>query len=231
MIAPGRTTAELEQECGRLLDRHNALSPASETGGFPGSVCVSVNSVAAHGIPGPYRLADGDILTLDVTARIDGWYADGAWSYVVGEGRPETMRLLSAAWQCSRAGVQAVRAGGRLGDVGAAIQATAKRLGCHVLGEFAGHGIGREMHEAPTVFHVGEKGTGLPLVPGLVLTIEPIVSLSDTETKLLADGWTYETADGSPTAQFEHTVAVFSRRTENLTLPESERYVDFPPFF
>lgn len=230
-ISPGRTTAQVERECAQLLARHNAISSQESTGGFPATVCISVNSVAAHGIPGEYLLENGDILTVDVTACIEGWYADGAWTYLVGEGDEDARRLLSAAWQCCRSGVRAARAGARLGDVGAAIQSTAGRLGCVVLGEFAGHGIGRRIHEPPTVHHVAERATGMPIVPGLVFTIEPIVTFGAADTNLLADGWTYVTADGARTAQFEHTIAVFGRRTENLTLPDGNRYVDFPPFF
>ncbi len=232
-ISPGRTTAEVERECAGLLARHNATSPEESTGGFPATVCISVNNVVAHGIPGDYELRDGDILTVDVTACIDGWYADGAWTYLVGEGDEETRRLVSAAWQCCRSGVRAARAGARLGDVGAAIQSTARRLGCVVLGEFAGHGIGRKIHEPPTVYHVAERATGTPIVPGLVFTVEPIVSFGAAETRLLDDGWTYESIDGSRTAQFEHTIAVFGYRTENLTFPDGarNRHVDFPPFF
>ncbi len=230
-ISPGRTTAYVEHECASLLARHNAMSSEESTGGFPGAVCVSVNDVAAHGVPSGYRLAEGDIVTVDVTSCVDGWYADGAWTYIAGAGDEPTMRLLKAAWQCSQSGVRAARAGNRLGDIGAAIQQTAKQFSCTILGEFAGHGIGRRIHEPPTVYHVGEKNAGTPIVPGLVFTIEPIVCFGAPATSLQPDGWSYMTTDGSRTAQFEHTVAIFGRRTENLTLPEVGEHIDFPPFF
>jgi len=230
-VAPGRTTSDVESECASLLSRHNARSSQESTGGFPGAVCVSVNNVAAHGVPSRYRLENGDIVTVDVTSCVDGWYADGAWTYIVGAGDETTMRLLEAAWKCSQSGVRAARAGSRLGDIGAAIQETARKLGCTILGEFAGHGIGRRIHEPPVVYHVGEKDSGLPIVPGMVFTIEPIVCFGGSATILQPDGWSYETSDGSRSAQFEHTVAIFGRRTENLTLPEFGEHIDFPPFF
>jgi len=230
-IIPGRSTSSVEAQCAALLTRHNAMPESSQTGGFPAAACISVNNVIAHGIPGDYVLAEGDIVTVDVTACVNGWYADGAWTYVAGTPSDESLRLIQAAWSCTMSGLRAAHAGGRLGDIGAAVQQTAHQLHCSVLAEFAGHGIGRRMHESPTVLHEAEQGTGLPVVPGLVFTVEPIVCFGTPTTRKLDDGWTYVADDGTRTAQFEHTIAIFSRRTEILTMSNALQYVDFPPFF
>lgn len=230
-VVPGQTTAAVEQTCATLLRRHNALPGSDQTGGFPAAVCVSVNNVVAHGIPGTYVLKNGDLVTVDVTSCVNGWHADGAWTYIAGDISEPDRRLIQAAWLSTLSGIRASRAASRLGDVGAAIQETARRLGFTVLSEFAGHGIGLRMHEPPTVRHTGEQGTGLPIVPGLVFTIEPILCLGNPHVVKLEDGWSYATENGARTAQFEQTIAVFSRRTDILTMPNAAQYVDFPPFF
>lgn len=215
-IRPGLDIAEVDQFCARRLEQaraeisHRAL-------GFPGAASISVDNVAAHGVPAARILETGDIVTVDISTRIHGWSADAAWTYAVGEAAPETTRLLRAAWRTTNAGVAACRAGRRLGDVAAVIEHTARRHGCSIVKTFTGHGIGRALHEEPMVANTGTPVTGRPIVPGMVLTIEPVLSLGTGEVRLLSDGWTYVSADGRPTAQFEHTVAVFSQHTEVLT--------------
>jgi methionyl aminopeptidase len=185
--------------------------------GFPASICVSVNEVAAHGIPGREKLADGDLLTIDVAVYSRGWYGDVAASYGVGALSAARQRLLEAARSALAAAVEAARAGGRMGDLGAAVEEVAESRGCVVLPEFVGHGIGGALHEDPVVPHTGQRGTGLPVVPGMVFTIEPALGLGGAALHRDPDGWSLRTRDGSPVAQFEHTVAIFANRTEVLT--------------
>lgn len=234
MVA-GVKTAEIDRYCELFLADRRMRATHHGYRGFPASACISVNAVAAHGLPGAYRLQDGDVVTVDVGAGYAGWKADAAWTYAVGTPGPELRRLLRAAWNSCLAGVRACRPGRRVGDVGAAVQRTAAQYGCTVVAEFIGHGIGRAVHEPPAVPNVGRDGGGEEIVPGMVLNIEPVVSLGRPDVKLLPDGWSYATCDGSPTAQYEHTVAVFAARNRVLTLPglddQDAAAIDFPPFY
>lgn len=231
-IRPGVSTHELDAFCEAVMRRTGASPTLKGYRGFPGSICASVNSVAAHGVPDSVPLRHGDVLTVDITLSLNGWHADAAWTYSVGEPSREIVRLLQSAWQATLAGIRSARAGARLGDVGHAVYSAAVRHGCTVIDDFAGHGIGRAMHEEPVVLHVGSPGTGRPIVPGMVLTIEPILTLGTRQTRILDDGWSIATVDGRPAAQFEHTIAVFAGRTEILTATKSGLavHLDFPPF-
>jgi len=233
LMLPGVTTREIDAFCENFLKEHGAVSALKGYKGFPGSVCISVNQVVAHGVPNKYKLKKYDIVTVDVTLGIDGWHCDGAWTFVVGEVNENAMKLIKASWQATMAGIGASIAGNRMGDIGYAVERRVRKYGCNILKDFAGHGIGLNMHEDPVVFHFGEPGTGIPVVPGMVFTIEPVVCLGKAETRILKDGWTMVTKDGSLSAQFEHTVAVFGKKTEVLTLSgkDSFKAVDFPPFF
>lgn len=186
--------------------------------GFPAAVCTSRNQVVCHGIPSPdERLAPGDIINIDVTTEVDGFHGDTSAMFIIGEARPEARRLVEVARRCRDAGIAAVRDGARLGDIGAAIQALAHREGMSVVEELGGHGIGRSMHADPHVPHVGRAGTGLRLRAGMALTIEPMINLGKAEIRELADGWTIVTADGSLSAQWEHTVVVTQSGCERMT--------------
>ncbi len=233
VIRPGVSTREIDRFCENFIAERNAVSSLKGYQGFPASICASPNNVAVHGIPNDNPLRDGDIVTIDVTLNVAGWHGDGAWTYLVGAGSPEKLFLLKAGMRMTNWPGLAARAGGRLGDVGAAIERTAGRLGCSVLEDFAGHGIGTSMHEDPIVANTGVKGSGRPIVPGMVFTIEPILCLGKPEVNLLEDGWTVVTRDGGPTAQFEHTLAVFRDRTEVLTLSSRDirTIIDGPPYF
>jgi len=233
LVRPGMTTTEVAEVCEDLLRSGGGKSALKGYRGYPASVCISVNNVAAHGIPGSYLLKGGDVVSIDLTVQIDGWHGDGAWTYLLGKGSPDSRRLVRAAWQTTMAGVKAARAGGRLGDVGEAIQKTARRFGCSVLDKFVGHGIGHEMHEEPMVLNFGTSGTGQPIVPGMVFTVEPILCLGRPEVRVLSDGWSIVTADNSSCAQFEQTVAVHSGRTEILTLGSVDHALEMklPPFY
>jgi methionyl aminopeptidase len=218
-IVDGISTEQIDTVCRETITSFSARPAHLNYRGFPCGSSVSVNHVAAHGIPGDYRLVDGDLVTVDLSVVYNGWFGDMAMTYIVGRGNPDGRRTLKAAKAATDAGIRAARAGSRLGDIGIAMQHTVKRYGCNILPNFVGHGIGRELHEEPMVLNEGEPGTGLPIVPGMVFTIEPIVVAGGTDTKTLADGWTVVTSDGSLCAQFEHTVAIFGNRTEILTMP------------
>jgi methionyl aminopeptidase len=232
-VRPGVTTGRLDELAEGFIRDHGAVPSLHGYRGFPRSICVSVNNVAAHGIPGGTPLEDGDVVSIDITASVDGWHGDAAWTYLAGEGGPDARRLVRAAWTACLAGVKAVRAGGRFGDVGSAIQAAARRHGCSVIEDYVGHGIGRAMHEDPMVLNFGERDTGTRIVAGMVFTVEPMVNLGGPDVRLAGDGWTLVTRDGSFSAQFEHTVAVFRDYTEVLTFSRGDilSHVDFPPYF
>jgi methionyl aminopeptidase len=232
-IGPGMTTAGLDGIAAEFLRKSGADAALKGYRGFPGSICTSVNNVAAHGIPSGHVLEEGDVLSVDITVRVDGWHGDAAWTFLVGQGGPDARRLLKAAWKANLAGLRAARAGGRIGDVGSAIQAEARRLGCSVIEDYVGHGIGRAMHEDPMVLNFGERDTGTRIVAGMVFTVEPMVNLGGPEVRVSPDGWTLATTDGSLSAQFEHTVAVFRDHSEVLTFSGGDifAHVDFPPFF
>ena len=220
IVIPGITTREINTFCSRYIQKKQGARAIKGYRGFPASVCTSVNQVACHGLPGDYALMEGDIITIDITAEVDGWFGDAAWTYSVGRLDNDSRRLIKAAWSASTAGIRAVKAGARMGDVGYAVQMAAARYGCRILDKFVGHGIGREIHEDPMVLHTGEPETGAYIVPGMVITVEPIVTLGKNETKTLDDGWSIVTCDGMRTAQYEHTLAVSGRKTEVLTTSE-----------
>jgi methionyl aminopeptidase len=188
--------------------------------GFPAAVCTSRNQVVCHGIPRrDEALDDGDIVNVDVTTRLAGYHGDTSATFVIGDASPEARHVVDVARRCRDAGVAVVRDGARLGDVGAAIEELARREGCTVVREFGGHGIGRQMHQKPHVAHFGTRGAGARLRAGMALTIEPMVNLGGADVRLLDDGWTVVTADGSLSAQFEHTVLVLRDGFEILTSP------------
>jgi methionyl aminopeptidase len=217
-LKPGMSTADI-QAVALTEMRSRSLSPALHGfQGYPESICVSVNNVAAHGLPGSTALRPGDLITVDISADLAGYKADSAWTYLLPPVSAAARRLVRIAWRVTMAGVAAARGGSRMGDLGAAVAAAARRNGCSVVTSFTGHGIGRELHEGPVVPNEGEPGTGTPIVPGMVLNIEPVVTLGSGEVTLLDDGWSYVTADGSLAAQFELTVAVRASGPQVLTL-------------
>ncbi len=186
--------------------------------GFPASVCVSRNEVVCHGVPrADARLRAGDIVNVDVTTELNGYHGDTSATFFIGEPSSEARRLVETTRAALQAGIAAVRPDGRLGDIGAAIVEVAAAEGLGVVRDFCGHGIGRSMHEAPQVPHVGKAGTGLRLRPGMVFTIEPMLTLGAPTIRVLADGWTAVTTDGLWSAQFEHTVCVTADGVEVLT--------------
>ncbi len=216
-VAPGVTTAELDAVAARVFARRGARSGPELTYGFPGSICVSVNEEVVHGVPGGRRLREGDLVTLDVTPEVDGFLADAAISVPVGRPRPAARRLLRAVEACLTHALRAAVTGAPLRRVGAATERTARRHGATVFPELCGHGIGRALHEPPTVPNVDVPALRRPLDRGLVLAIEPMLGLGGPELVTLDDGWTIATADGSLAAHLEHTVVVGDARPLVLT--------------
>jgi methionyl aminopeptidase len=216
-VRPGIRTRDLERLAAAAFRRLGARSGTLGYHGFPGQLCISVNDEVVHGIPGPRRLAAGDLVKLDVVAVKDGFYGDAAISVPVGPVRPEVQRLLRVTEEALWAGIAQARPGNRVGDIGHAIERHVAAHGLTVVRHFVGHGIGRAMHEPPQVPNFGEPGTGPLLRPGMVLAIEPQVNLGSAEVRILADGWTAVTADGAWSAHFEHTVAITADGPEVLT--------------
>src|SRR3954453_23515341 len=207
-VRPGVTTAELDAHAARVFARHGARSAPALVYGFPGAICISVDDEAVHGIPGPRRLRAGRLVKPDVTAELDGFYADAAVSVPVGRVAPRVGRLAAAAQAALRRGLDAARAGAPINPVGAAVQQEAERRGCAVLGELTGHGIGRSIHEAPTVPNVYVPELDAPLAEGTVITIEPVLGLGSGPAREVGDGWPILTPDGAPSAHAEHTLVV-----------------------
>jgi methionyl aminopeptidase len=216
-VRAGVTTAELDAVAARVLARHGARSAPNLVYGFPGAICISVDDEAVHGIPGPRRLRRGQLVTLDVTAELDGFYADAAVTVAVGTPRPALRRLAAAAQAALRRGLDAAVAGAPVNAIGAAVEREAHARDAVVLGELNGHGIGRTIHEEPTVPSVYVPGLDAPLRAGTVLTVEPILALGSDAVRMGDDGWTVLTADGGPVAHAEHTIVVTEGRPLLLT--------------
>ena len=220
-LRAGVSTAEIDRWVREDTARRGGRPSQLGYRGFPASVCTSRNQVVCHGIPSARDvLAPGDIVNVDVTTEIEGFHGDTSATFFIGEPSKEARHVVDVARRCRDAGIAVVRDGARIGDIGAAIEALARREGCSVVREIGGHGIGRTMHAPPHVAHVGTRGTGIRLRAGMAITIEPMVNLGDAEVRELDDGWTIVTADGSLSAQFEHTVLVTKNGCEILTAAE-----------
>lgn len=219
VILPGVTTQELDSFCDAYIRSHEGAVPAFKgLYGFPGSVCISVNEEVVHGIPSAERsLEDGDIVSIDVGVRLNGWCSDSAWTFGVGEIAPETDRLLTVTEEALDAAVEATRAGGHVGDIGAAVVDRVGATGLGIIRDLVGHGIGREVHEDPQVPNIGRVGYGPLLRVGMVLAIEPMLSLGSDIIRTLDDRWTVVTRDNAWSAHFEHTVAVTEEGPRILT--------------
>jgi methionyl aminopeptidase len=208
-VQPGVTTGELDEFVDEFIRGHEGAIPAFKgLYGFPASACISVNEEVVHGIPSKRRLLSGDIVTVDVGVKLDGWFADAARTFAVGALDPETQRLLDVTLESLEQGIAQARPGNRLGDIGHAVQTVAERAGFGVVRDLVGHGIGREPHEEPQVPNYGQPGRGLKMQAGLVLAIEPMVNAGGVAIRTLADRWTVVAADGSRSAHFEQTVAI-----------------------
>ena len=205
-VRPGVTTRDLDEVAARVFAAHGARSAPRLDYDFPGTVCLSVDDEAVHGIPGPRRLRDGQLIKLDVTAELDGYYADACRTVPVGKVRPREQRLVAAAQSALRRGLEAASAGANVGAIGAAVEAEVTKRGFSVCTELTGHGIGRRIHEEPDVPNVAWDGP--ELTDGLVITVEPIIAAGAGEVYVDDDGWTVRTEDGSPSAHAEHTIVI-----------------------
>ena len=217
---PGATTLDVDRVAREVIDRRGARSNFLGYHGFPAVVCTSPNDVIVHGIPSEtVVLAEGDILSIDCGAIIEGWHADAALTVPIGEIDAESQRLIDVTEASLWAAIEQVVEGRRLGDIGAAVEGLAGAAGFTVVREYVGHGIGTAMHEEPQVPNYGPAGRGMTLKEGIVLAIEPMVNAGEPDTELLDDGWTVVTRDGRRSAHFEHTIAVTEHGPEVLTLP------------
>ena len=209
-VQPGVTTSELDRLAEKFIRARGATPVYKGYNGFPATICVAINNVICHGIPDKTQLHEGDIIGVDIGAKLDGWIGDSCVTLPVGAVAPEVQRLLDVTEECMWRGIRVARAGNRLGDVGAAIQEYAEATGFSVVREYTGHGVGQVLHDEPrNIPHYGKPGTGLRLQPGLVFTVEPMINVGKPDTTLdRRDGWTVRTADGSLSAQFEHSIAV-----------------------
>ncbi|HEY5962205.1 MAG TPA: type I methionyl aminopeptidase [Polyangiaceae bacterium] len=217
MIRPGITTREIDDFVHQDTLRLGCIPAPLNYRGFPKSCCTSINEVICHGIPSDRVLREGDIINVDVTHIYEGFHGDTSATFFVGEVPKKARHVTEVSRRCLELGIAQVKPGARLGDIGAAIQEYAEREGCSVVRAFVGHGIGRRFHEEPQVSHVGQWGRGARLKPGMTFTIEPMINVGSYEVRILDDEWTAVTADGSLSAQFEHTVLVTLTGVEILT--------------
>jgi methionyl aminopeptidase len=217
-VRPGVTTGALDTICNDFILAHGAISACLNYRGYPKSVCISINHVVCHGIPGDRVLLSGDILNIDVTVILDGWHGDSSRMYCAGPPSTKARNLIEATHESLLRGLAEVRPGATLGDIGFAIQRYAEGQRFSIVRDFCGHGIGRRFHEAPNVLHYGRPGEGTVLKPGMFFTIEPMVNAGRPEVKVLDDGWTAVTRDRSLSAQFEHMVGVTETGVEIFTL-------------
>ena len=225
-IRPGVTTDSIDTLVYDLTVAAGAYPATLNYRGYTHSSCTSINHVVCHGIPGPKVLKEGDIVNVDVTPLLDGWHGDSNRTFLVGEVALKARRLVEVTHECLMLGIEAARPGGHLGDIGAAIQAHAERQRYGVVRDFCGHGVGRLFHDAPEVVHIGKRGTGPELKPGMIFTIEPMINIGRPDVKVLEDGWTAVTRDRSLSAQFEHSIGITEAGAEIFTL--SPRGLDLP---
>ena len=208
IIEPGVTTLELDKVAEEFIRDNNAVPGFLGYGGFPNSLCTSVNSAVVHGIPNNEPLKNGDIVSVDCGVLMDDFYGDSAYTFMVGEVSDEIQNLLKITQECLTLAIGQTKSGNRIGDIGFAVQNHAEKNGFGVVRELVGHGLGRSLHEKPEVPNYGKKGRGHKMKPGLVLAIEPMINLGKKEVKQLKDGWTIETKDRLPSAHFEHNVVI-----------------------
>ena len=216
-VEPGVSTDKINSLCHEFMLDNGAKPATLGYRGFPKSCCISINHVVCHGIPGPKILKESDILNIDVTCILNGWFGDSSRMYIAGTTSKKASRLIEVTYNALLRGIEVVKPGNTFGDIGEAIQKYVESKKMSVVRDFCGHGVGRSFHSAPNVLHFGEKNTGSFLEPGMFFTIEPMVNLGKPDTKILSDNWTAVTRDKSLSAQFEHTVFVRKKGCEVLT--------------
>jgi methionyl aminopeptidase len=227
-VRPGVTTEKLDKLVFEFALAHGALPATLMYRGYGKSICTSINHVVCHGIPNDKPLREGDIVNIDVTLVLDGWHGDSSRMYLVGEVPRRAERLVEVTYEAMMAGIAAIRPGGMIGDIGAAIQSVVEPNHMSVVRDFCGHGVGRLFHDEPNVVHIGRKGEGAVLRPGMFFTVEPMINLGRPHVKVLSDGWTAVTRDRSLSAQFEHSVGVTETGVEIFTL--SPKGLHKPPY-
>ncbi len=223
MVRPGLKTKELDKRAFEFIKDHNGTPSFLGFKGFPYTLCMSVNEVVVHGFPGEYELKEGDIVSVDCGVQYRGLHSDSAYTYAVGQVKPEVLNLLKATRESLDLGIAQCRAGNRTGDIGFAVQSFCERKGYSVVRELVGHGVGRNLHEKPEVPNYGSRGKGTRLEEGMVLAIEPMINLGGKKVVQEKDGWTIRTADRKPSAHFEHSVAIVDGKPQVLT---TFKYVD-----
>jgi methionyl aminopeptidase len=217
-VKEGISTDELDQLCHDFIVSHGGIPAPLNYKGFPKSICTSINHVVCHGIPGSKKLKSGDIINIDVTVILDGYHGDASRMFKIGKISKLADRLIQVTYDALMIGIDNAKPGKHMGDIGYAIQSYAERYGFSVVRDFCGHGIGTEFHCHPEVRHFGKKGSGVKIQEGMFFTIEPMVNAGRYQTKVLSDGWTAVTSDGSLSAQWEHTIAIMGHGPEILTL-------------
>ncbi|MDN5212336.1 type I methionyl aminopeptidase [Fulvivirgaceae bacterium BMA12] len=222
-IKPGVKTKDLDKIAEEFIMDHGGKSSFKGYNGFPYTLCISVNENVVHGFPGDYQLVEGDIISIDCGVLFNGFHSDSAYTYPIGEVNNEVLNLLKVTKKSLYVGIENARCGQRIGDIGFSIQNLVEAEGYSVVRELVGHGLGRDLHESPEVPNFGKRGKGTKLQSGLVIAIEPMVNLGQRNVVQEADGWTIRTKDRKPSAHFEHTVAIFSDRTEILT---THKYIE-----
>lgn len=228
-VVPGVTTERLDQLCHDFITSRGAIPAPLNYRGFPKSICTSINHVVCHGIPGPKKLMDGDIINIDVTTILDGWHGDTSRMYIAGKAPIKAQRLVDVTYDAMMAGIEAVKPGATLGDIGRAIQTLAEKKRFSVVRDFCGHGLGKTFHAEPQVLHYYSKSSDeIILEPGMFFTIEPMINTGTYDTLVLSDGWTAVTRDKGLSAQFEHSLAVTETGYEIFTL--SPKGYTKPPY-
>ena len=220
-LRPGMLTSEVDAIVESFIRMHGGVPTFKGLYGFPASICISINEEVVHGIPSPSRvISDGDIVSIDTGATLNGWVGDNAWTFYVGEVSQEAKALCEVTLDCLRAGIRQAVPGNRIGDIGAAIQSLAEKNGYGILRDYTGHGVGRVMHEDPTVYNYGRHGRGPKLQAGMVIAIEPMITAGDYEVETAANKWTVSTVDRSLSAHYENTVAITEDGPVILTADE-----------
>jgi methionyl aminopeptidase len=227
-VLPGVRTEELDKKCAEFIADHGGISAPLNYRGFPKSVCISVNHVVCHGIPGEKILDDGDVINIDVTPTVDGWHGDTSRMFYVGEVGVKAKRLIDVTYEAMMRGIRVVKPGATVGDIGHAIQSYVLPFRYSIVRDFCGHGLGRVFHDAPNILHYGNPGEGAVLREGMFFTIEPMVNIGGADVKILKDGWTAVTKDHSLSAQFEHSIGVTADGFDIFTLSQTGR--DKPPY-
>lgn len=223
-VVPGVTTGALDDLAREFVLERGGLPACLFYKGYKHTVCTSINHVVCHGIPGPKVLKEGDVVNIDVTVIVDGWHGDTSRMYSVGGVKRKAMRLMDVTYECMMKGIEAVKPGARLGDIGAAIQEHAERQRYSVVEAFCGHGLGRVFHDSPNILHFGRRGQGERLMPGMIFTVEPMINLGRMDVALLADGWTAVTRDRSLSTQYEHSIGVTETGYEIFTASPTDQH-------